>query len=143
MGKAPPPAAEADHLSTGGKLAKMIGDFWQLATAIVGIVMAIVAGFTYFATRQQLNQSECVTSYNLLLTTLPSQIEQLTLEIRLADAELKKLPKRSGEATNKQEEIDELKARKKKLNDQYEDALEKLKQQACFKSSATSAEKKP
>jgi len=132
-----------DHPSTGARITKFVGDFWQFGTAIVGIVTAVVAGFTYFATRQQLNQLECVTSYNLLLTTLPSQMEQLTLEIRLAESELNSLPKRSTAATNKQSEIDEYKSRKKKLNDQYEDALEKLKQHVCFGPAGKNDEKKP
>jgi len=138
------PAGVPDHPSIGAKLGKIVGDFWQVATAIVGIVTAVVAGFTYFATRQQLNQLECVTSYNLLLTTLPSQIEQLTMEIRLAESDLNTLAKRSGAATIKQAEIEEFKSRKKKLNDQYEDALEKLKQHVCFNPGGNNnAEKKP
>ena len=144
MSKTAAPAGAPDHPSTGAKLSKIVGDFWQLATAIVGIVTAVVAGFTYFATRQQLNQLECVTSYNLLLTTLPSQIEQVTMEIRLAEGNLNTLPKRSGAATSKQAEIEEFKSRKKKLNDQYEDALEKLKQHVCFNpGSNNNAETKP
>ena len=144
MPKTATPGSGPDHPSAGAKFSKIVGDFWQLATAIVGIVTAVVAGFTYFATRQQLNQLECVTSYNLLLTTLPSQIEQLTMEIRLAEGDLNTFPKRSGAATSKQAEIEEFKSRKKKLNDQYEDALEKLKQHVCFNPGGSSkTEKKP
>jgi len=130
--------------STGARLGKIVTDFWQLATAIVGIVAAVGAGRAYFATRQQVIQVQCTAQQNLLLTTLPSQIDQVITEIRVAEAELRNLKEGTLPATQKQEEIDELKARKKDLNDQYKGVVEKVQQNVCFSEVGNdNAKKKP
>jgi hypothetical protein len=57
-----------------------IGNFWQLITAVVGIVTLMVTELTYFATRDQLNQLDCLNHVSLTMTTAPIERDELTIQ---------------------------------------------------------------
>ena len=141
---APAPTSPPPPQSLAAKISKLVADFWQLATAIIGIIAAIITGLAYFATHKEVPQLDCVASHNLLMPSLESKIEELKLEIRLAEIDLKGLPKRSSAAIQKEAEIEDFKGRRKKLNDDYDDELKKLKDHVCFPSEEkNTSEKKP
>jgi hypothetical protein len=133
----PPPSAKKGFI-------QIVGDFWQLITALVGIVTVMFAGVTYFATREQLIQLTCMTNTNLNVATYASQVEQLRIQIELADMELDTLFKarKSGlpEYQRKQSDIEGYRTAQKKKIDQYDQEFAKLKERVC---ESKPAEKKP
>ncbi|GHD04442.1 hypothetical protein GCM10007320_65340 [Pseudorhodoferax aquiterrae] len=111
----------AAKLGTDGlsRLSKVIADFWQLISSIVAIVAAIVGALTFFATRDQLIRLECLTNQTLLRQTLPGQISQLSMSIKLAQTELKDIQPGSMAAHAKSIEIDKYREDMKASQKQY------------------------
>jgi hypothetical protein len=125
-------------------LVEIVGKFWQLIAALVGIVTAVIAGVTYFATREQLTQLDCAQTNNLIVTTSPTAIAELKLQIQLAQKELFDLKRGSLQALSKQTEIDELIDSKKKAQAAYDEAYKQTQRHACFdQSTRNQSEKKP
>lgn len=134
LGEKPQEASKETPPSLIKRSAKIIGDSWQLISAVIGIVTVIAAGFTYFATQKQLDQLDCRMSQNLILTTYPSQVEQLKLQIDLALQEQVNLNKQqpgSLEVARKQKEIEEFTTTENQKNEAYQQTLEQIKRGEC------------
>lgn len=121
-----------------------VGKFWQLISALVGLVTVVVAGFTYFATREQVKQLNCLQTNSLIVTTSPTTIAELKRQIELAQKERFALTQGTVEAVMKQTQIDELLDAKKKVTDAYDDALKVNQRGGCFvdQSERSQSEKK-
>ena len=125
------------------RLTGTIGNFWQLITAIVGIATLVVAGLTYFATRQQLSQLDCLTHVSLTMTTAPIERDELTIQIDLAQKDLLLAKPDSIEAVRLKSSIEELVARKQKRGEDLEDAIKKAQQRVCDSTNSNPPDKKP
>ncbi|MGF6879170.1 hypothetical protein [Paraburkholderia sp. MM5477-R1] len=143
---APPPPEDPEGQNPSGvaqRFIKFVGDSWQLISVLTALSTALVGAFTYFATRQEVTQTECQMSTNLLVNIIPTQVEQLTMEIETATEKKSALLARSSDADKIQNQIDDYKKRKAKLNDEYDAALAKLTSHACFNKEAGKTEKQP
>lgn len=100
-------------------IAKLIVDSWQAIGAIMAMAAAIIGAVTFFATRDQLNKLDCMMNQSLLRQTLPSQISQLSINIKLAKVELRDTPPGTMAATAKNMEIDRFSAELKVLEEKF------------------------
>jgi hypothetical protein len=147
---ATPPSADAEEQSgdaapsaTRG-LVQVVTKFWQLASALVGLVTIVVAGLTYFATREQLMEIECLQKNNLIASTSTTAIAQYKLQIALAQKEAAVLTQGTAERMYKDTEIADLTKAKDAAMAAYEQAYKQLQQGTCFdKSARNPPEKKP
>jgi hypothetical protein len=138
------PASVGTPPGTIQRLVQIAGASWQVISALVGIITVVVAGLTYFATREQLTQLDCRMSSNLILTTYPSQVAQLTTQIQLAQKELLDLKEGSYDRLRKQTEINDFEANKRKVSEEYEEARRQSLRYVCFEKSPNKpADKKP
>ena len=85
---------------------------------------------------------------NLMLSTYPSQIEQLRLKIEVAQLEIDALKSQNNEnsflVSLKKRQIEDDESAKKKLSDDYDDANKKALRRACYvESQSKSSDKKP
>jgi hypothetical protein len=128
---AEPEAVTENQVSGSLKLVKLLTDSWQVIAAIVGICTVTLGAIAYFATRDQLTKTQCLLTYNILLNTLPSQVDQLTIKIKFDELDLAHLPKDSVARANIMNEIEEYKSQKKTLSDQYRDSLTKFQSGVC------------
>jgi hypothetical protein len=125
------------------KIVDFVSRYWAFAGVLAAIATAISGGITYFATRAELNRVECQMASNLLVVTLPNRIDLLQTKIQLANAKLERLSDSSSDAANEKNNIDDYRAEKKKANEQYDEALNKLKNHVCFNDPGSVKEPKP
>jgi hypothetical protein len=120
--------------------AQTVGDFWQLITALVGLITFVVASITYFATREQLTQSQCKTNLNLIANHYSAQIDQLTIQIRVAQLDQSRVKQGSTDWRTKQAEIEDYRALKKSKIEAYDQTYAEIQQSVC---ESKPPEKKP
>lgn len=113
------------------KVTEVTETLWRLAKVLLAIAALGIAAIEYFATRAELSEVECRASANLLLTALPTELDQLALKIKLAQGELVHLKTKSAEALSKQAEIDDLIQQKRKVTELREAAQSRVQTNAC------------
>jgi hypothetical protein len=108
----------------------------SLLTALFG---AIAWAFAYFATQEQVSRLECTMSYNLLLQSLPTEINLDILKIEQKRVELVRirgLPQSEEQTVltlNMEAEVQNLESEKAGYIKSYNDVLAKLRNSTCLK----------
>jgi hypothetical protein len=118
------------NTGVGSRIATALTDFWQLGTAIVGIVAAVITGLSYFATHREVSRVECLLNQNILITTLPSEIERLKMKLELEKTQRKEL-KDEVDQRMKDKEIDDIDNDIRNLEVKNKDVIERMERHVC------------
>ena len=128
----PPPGAKGEATPTPGKrLIELVTSYWQLATALIGVVAAVISGLSYFATHREVLEAKCALRLAIRTSTEPNYIAHLKLKIALDDKELDDKDKRPSKKAELQDQLAQEKSDLERTDADYKSALQEYQSDVC------------